>query len=261
MSDIQPIPHAPVLRRLWVVVLLTCLLITFPIAMIVLLTGDVYRWRQGSFRPIGNSARYIYGGLLILWLVAVVAKSVMSPDTVGQQWAKSADPDAPNSAAAQPATKSVDTASAAATAPNNKEALAIPTEPAKDVPESCTSETAIDAVKSAIENGPDANTTNIKVEDFGKAKEIWFEQDRNARRCVAVAVLNTGQTYVTYQLYFGPSGKPMVQVQTGQAAEMQFEVDQAKREEAEEAAKPRSCDATVDNLTGKPVYPSGCAQP
>lgn len=96
MSDeVQPLPSAPILRRLWVVVLLTCLLVTFPLAMILLLTGDVYRWKDHGFRPIGKGARFVYGGLLALWQVALVAKAVLSPASIKEEWAKSADPDTP----------------------------------------------------------------------------------------------------------------------------------------------------------------------
>lgn len=73
--------HAPVFRRLWVVVTLTVLLLTFPVALLILLTGPVYkRAADGAFTPISNKSRYIYAGVLGLWLVAVVAKSIIAPD-------------------------------------------------------------------------------------------------------------------------------------------------------------------------------------
>ena len=51
MTDVAPMPvRAPFFRRLWVVVLMTCLLIPMPIAMIVLLTGPVYRRKPDGYR-------------------------------------------------------------------------------------------------------------------------------------------------------------------------------------------------------------------
>jgi Short C-terminal domain len=56
--------HAPFYRRLWFVVLLTCLILTFPIALIILLTGEVYKKVRGTRKPISNKARYIYASIL-----------------------------------------------------------------------------------------------------------------------------------------------------------------------------------------------------
>jgi hypothetical protein len=61
--------------------------------MIVLLTGDVYRWKDHAFRPIGKAARYVYGGLLALWLSALVGEAVLSPSSIREQWARAEDPD------------------------------------------------------------------------------------------------------------------------------------------------------------------------
>jgi len=68
---------APLYRRLWAVVVLTCLLITFPIAMIILFTGEVYRRKEGVLSPISRSGRHVYAGLLALWLAALVGRAVI----------------------------------------------------------------------------------------------------------------------------------------------------------------------------------------
>jgi len=232
-TDIQPVPSPPMFRRLWVVSLLTGLVVTFPIAMIALLSGNVYRKKNGIWHPIGNGPRYVYGGLLALWLVAAIARVAMQPGGLKQEWAKSADPDLP-------ATQQQAAATAASTDQAGLSA--------------CDSSEATDAVKSSLENGAASKLVDVKVLDFGQAKETIFERDRNIRRCVAVAALNTGQTIVTYQVYLGPSGKQLVQVQTGQQAEMQYELDKDKKKEIENAGKPADCDPQIDNLTGKKVY-------
>jgi hypothetical protein len=86
-------------RRLWVVVLLTILLITFPIALIILLTGPVYRKRAKDLQPISKAGRYIYAALLALWLAAIIAKAVLHPG----DWGDSAvqQPTATSSATSQ----------------------------------------------------------------------------------------------------------------------------------------------------------------
>lgn len=81
MSDTaEALAHVPFTRKLWLVVVLTCLILTFPIAMIILATGDVYRWRDHAWRPIGNGARYTYAGLLGLWLAAAVVRFALLPN-------------------------------------------------------------------------------------------------------------------------------------------------------------------------------------
>lgn len=86
MSDSSTLPvNAPIFRRLWVIVVLTCLLLTFPIAMILLFTGDIYRKKNGALQPLMTSSRMVYGGLLALWLVALVAKQIVSPTSFNQE--------------------------------------------------------------------------------------------------------------------------------------------------------------------------------
>jgi hypothetical protein len=72
--------------------------------MIILLSGPVYRWRDDGWHPIGNGPRFVYGGLLALWLAAVVARSVLIPGTISQDWAKSAGADKPTVQTSQEAT-------------------------------------------------------------------------------------------------------------------------------------------------------------
>lgn len=93
MTANDPTLSPPILRRLWMVVLLTCIILTFPLAMIMLLSGPVYRWRVEGWQPIGNGPRYVYGSLLALWLVAVAARVILVPGSVSQDFANSANPD------------------------------------------------------------------------------------------------------------------------------------------------------------------------
>lgn len=77
MNDILQV-KPPLLRRLWLVITLTCLIFTFPIALLILLTGKVYRWRDTGWAPISDRARWIYAGVLGLWLFAAIANLAIS---------------------------------------------------------------------------------------------------------------------------------------------------------------------------------------
>lgn len=75
MSDTTAaVTHVPLMRKLWFVVTLTCLILAFPVALIILATGDVYRWRDHGWHPISKGARYTYAALLGLWLAAAVVR-------------------------------------------------------------------------------------------------------------------------------------------------------------------------------------------
>jgi len=210
--------RVPFYRRLWVVVTLTCLLLTSWLSLIVLVTGDVYkRAKDGSLIPIKPRTRHIYAGFLTLWFIAAIINAIIHPDVLKEDIAGRASTQA-SSGAPQAAVPSSSQAS--------------------NAPDACDSSDASDMVKSALENAPGAQAESLKVLDFGKAQETWFDKAANIRRCAGVAYLNSGQTVVAYQLFFGPSGREMVQAETGDQASMQIEVDKAKKEEAENAAKP-----------------------
>jgi len=83
--------HVPFYRRLWVVVTLTCLILTFWVSLIILATGDVYRRAKGgSLTPIKRTTRRVYAGLLALWVIGLVVKAVIDPSSLNQEWANSA---------------------------------------------------------------------------------------------------------------------------------------------------------------------------
>jgi hypothetical protein len=212
MSDVQAQINVSVMRRLWMVVLLTCLLVTFPIAMVLLLTGDVYRKRNGQFVPIGKSSRYVYGGLLALWLVAVVARSVVTDGSFLNLSGLSADSHSSNTASG--------------------------------VPDMCDSSDASEMVKGALE-GSNSAIENVKVLDFGHAQETVFDKSKNVRHCQAEAVLNSGDAIVTYQLYFGPSGGELVQVEQGIRAEQQQIIDRDFEKDAAALAEANKTVATA----------------
>src|SRR4051812_9264706 len=73
-SDFKP----SVMRRLWVVLLLTCLLITMPVALVILLTGPVYKRTPEGYTPIGKSAHRAYASFLILWVVLATLRYCFS---------------------------------------------------------------------------------------------------------------------------------------------------------------------------------------
>ena len=76
----------PILRRLWLVITLTCLIFTFPIALLILLTGKVYRWRDTGWAPISDKARWIYAGALGFWLLAAIANFAISGKSGQETW-------------------------------------------------------------------------------------------------------------------------------------------------------------------------------
>lgn len=88
----EQVSHAsvPVMRRLWLLVLLTCLILTFPLALLILASGPVYRWREGGWTPISNTNRLIYAGVLGVWLLAALGNAVLAPTPLKEEWAKSA---------------------------------------------------------------------------------------------------------------------------------------------------------------------------
>lgn len=71
-------PNPPFFRRLWFVVLLTCLLLTFPISLLILVTGNVFkRTADGSLAPLKNKTRYIYAALLALWAIGAIVRAII----------------------------------------------------------------------------------------------------------------------------------------------------------------------------------------
>jgi hypothetical protein len=90
-DNIQIAEAVPFYRRLWFVVLLTFLL--FPVSLIILVTGNVYRRKDGTRHPIGKGFRYAYAGFLALWLGAIVLSVFAGSKSPGQHWAGSANPD------------------------------------------------------------------------------------------------------------------------------------------------------------------------
>jgi len=257
MTDpISQLSSVPFLRKLWVVVLLTCLLITFPVAMVILLSGPVYRWRDHGWRPISNGARYTYGGLLALWLVAATARAVLQPGGISGEWARSAPTESsPATAASGPATPA-----GTSEAPKDQ-AQSASAGGVDEAVATCTSELTIEAVKSAIENA--SKLEPVEVKDFGNAQETFYDPGSKVHQCVAEAVLSTGSTLVTYQLFKGPSGKPMVQVQTGEKAGMQNVWAQGMKEEFALSAKlaaehKGSCEPYMDPIAGKQIVSDTC---
>lgn len=75
MTDANDTPS--MFRRLWLVVLLTCLLLTFPVALAILASGPVYKKVGDGYAPITKGTRFTYAGFLALWLVALAAKAVI----------------------------------------------------------------------------------------------------------------------------------------------------------------------------------------
>lgn len=74
-------PQVPFYRKLWVVVLLTVLVLTMPVALLVLATGNVYRKTDDGLVPISGKSRAIYAGVLVIWLAGAFVNATLFPDT------------------------------------------------------------------------------------------------------------------------------------------------------------------------------------
>jgi len=218
-----------IFRRLWVVVLMTVLLLPMPLAMVLILSGPIFRKSAEGWRPISNRARLIYGCVLVLWLVAAAVRAFLAAGGVSGEWASSADPDVP-----KPGQATMESSQKAAPPPPAAQTRTQETDGRLPL---CDSQQVIDAVKDIIENGAASKLLSIKVEDFGQASETIFDQTKSMRRCHALAVLNTGDTQVTYQVFLGPSGKQMVQAQTGEEADQQYVFDSSLKEDQDATAR------------------------
>lgn len=144
MTDVSP--TAPALRRLWVVVLFNCLLITFPVALAILASGPVYKRTEGGFRAITGGARWTWAGFLALWLVALVAKAAIHP---GDWQTVATAPTPAASTGKSPAAKA--TTEPSAPPPQQPAAQ----EAAADGPPGCTDPAFRQTVLEAVNNGFD----------------------------------------------------------------------------------------------------------
>ena len=104
MNKLENSKHetVPVLRRLWLTVCLTLSILGFPLALLILASGPVYRWRENGWTPISNTSRLIYTGALGVWLLAAIGNAIMSPTTLKEEWAKSAGTAQPADASPPP---------------------------------------------------------------------------------------------------------------------------------------------------------------
>jgi uncharacterized protein YecT (DUF1311 family) len=203
-------------RRLWLVVLLTCLIITSPIAFLILITGDVYRRnRDLSFRPMKRSNRFIYAGALVVWFLAAGANAIIHPGVLNEE--------------------------IAATNTKSSEQQVS----AEDPLPKCDDADAIGDVKDSLENTALSKLIQVKVLDMGHEQEIYYDKIKTARYCKAQAELNTGSTAIVYKFYMGPSGAKLVLVNKDAAAfddeiaaakETSAEAQQAKQQPAQPTA-------------------------
>jgi hypothetical protein len=190
-------------RRLWLVVLLTCGIITSPLAFLILITGDVYmRNKDLSFRPLKNSTRYIYAGALVVWFVVAIANAIIHPGVLKEE--------------------------ITATNPKSSEQQVS----AEDPLPKCDDADAIDNVKDAMQNGALSKLVQVKILDIGHEQEIYYDKIKTARYCKAQAELNTGSTAIVYKFYLGPSGAKLVLVNKDDAA-FDDEIAAAKETSAE----------------------------
>ncbi len=131
----------PFYRRLWFVVVATASLIAFPLALLVLASGDVYRCKNGALIPIRSKTRMIYAGALGIWLVAVIVNLGVNPDS----W----ENNDPNIGKAQAASSE-----SVGTAKGSTRAAAVQTKSMTGIPE-CNDATLKVVVTKAIQRAHD----------------------------------------------------------------------------------------------------------
>jgi hypothetical protein len=247
----------PFYRRLWVVVLLTCLVITFWISLLILATGEVYRKSNGVRVPIRRGTRLVYASLLGLWLAGLVIKTAMDPGSVTREWDQSAinykqaGVVAPPAATSQstPATQTASSSPNVANAPNP--------------PDTCDSTDAADLVKQAEEDSAASKLVQIKLLDFGHQKEIYFDTKTNTRYCQADAALNTGDTKLSYRLYYNMAGnQELIEVKEGEDAyEMNPQIRAVRRKLQDELNANPSSTSQTDQSQASPADASTQPQP
>jgi hypothetical protein len=182
----------PFYRRRWFIILL--LITISPIAWIPLFSGKIYRKSGdlGLWIPVKRTNKAIYI-LLSFWLTAVIIYHY-APEEQNN----------PNSTSESNSTNPPSTATTTVTASN--------------APAMCNDSDTVNAVKGAIEESPASKLISIKVEDIGNEHELYFDEKKNVRFCQADVLLNSGETKLSYRVFFGPSGDQAVEEQIGEDA-------------------------------------------
>jgi uncharacterized protein YecT (DUF1311 family) len=120
----------PSVRRLNVVVVLTVLLVTMPIVLLILATGNAYKKVEGRWQPIFPGARTTYAGILVVWLAGAFVYSALFPEPGITRPAKNSQPGSPSAPVASPANPSGGNVSQASHA-NQADASAPPSDNAQ----------------------------------------------------------------------------------------------------------------------------------
>jgi hypothetical protein len=197
-------------RRPWF--FLASALLFWPLAVLLMWTGKTYCYKRGGgIAPLGRgikaflSVSMIFLG--ILWFARLAGDQPPSDDQTAS--GMTATPDqTPQSRAG-----SIRSAPQKAEAP--------PASQASSALEACDSESTKGLVKQIIEQN------GAKLLDIGSFREIQCPTDRETtldcvkpdgreRYCDATAYTDTtGTTAIRYHLFYGPSGKPLIEVQEG----------------------------------------------
>jgi hypothetical protein len=139
---------SPIHRRLWVVVTLTALIFTFWVALAILASGEVYRKQRGGWVALTKGSRWTYAGFLAVWLLALVAKTIVQPN----YWDLEPGQAAPSAAQKNSATPSPEKPAAAAVTPSPAPESTIAS---SDGPPSCTDpkfrQTVLEAITDAFD--------------------------------------------------------------------------------------------------------------
>lgn len=217
----------PFYRKLWFVVFLTCILLTFPIAFLILATGEVYKKASDGTRiPIKKSTRYIYAGLLALWFTALVIRSSVDPNYWKMDW---------NAPSVSGASSTTNTSSTTSTTSNNSANTPSTTASAQDEIGTCDDADMIEKAKVNF-----AETSASSLTDFANPKQLVYDKKNGIRFCGADASYNDGGSVFIYKIYKGPSGKTLVLASKSFSAffgEMQFARASEKEQQAEDKVK------------------------
>lgn len=245
MSDVSSVPaNAPFFRRLSTVVVMTVSLLFMPVAALLIWTGPIFKRRPEGWQPISNKARYIYGSILVVWLIAATVKAFLQPGEIEGEWQGSADASLP-----APATQSASVADKPTVGPSLvRDQASTPSRTTDGGLPTCDNPAIIQTAREAIDESPAGVTMGLRVRDVGKGQENLYDPEAKVRRCATRVMLNSGSSIMTYQVLYGPSGNMMVQAQVGERAMAQLQQDEIEAAQMTHKAQMKDQAPTADQV-------------
>jgi hypothetical protein len=212
----------PLYRRPWFVLL--TFLIFWPLTLLIMWTGKIYYYKWGGgLAPMGRLGKWLMSiGIITLGLIYFAGLAADKPSP--SAGSSSVEPNNGNtktdgSAHGRSAEQSEAPASPEPS-PSDQSSEGQQSAEQTDALEPCDSDTTKAALKDIIER--DGQT---EVLDMGDIQEISCPAlnntdgscytPRNERFCNVTLYLSTGTIAGKYHMFFGPSGKPLIQLEQG----------------------------------------------